>query len=342
MPAPSELATRLADDLVQVGKLFGFEAVREQSVHEGSKFRVDVFWKMQMPAGSPFPTVNIASIEIQYSDSLTSISHGIFKAEHTLHPAIHFVISYYELTEDYKNNVLRPAYPQSGLRIIDGEDKVRELNLWITRFLAIPTEESKLAAEGKKIHDFAVAQLPNVQETEIKNRIRQNFQSEIEKVFLPPEVASLLKKFAEIASAESEYDRSLIDNVFATFIEFVQSKLKKYDIPRISVSASPLLTEFNIEEEFANFNIEFRSDIEIEQDRVVIRDSDNNAFEVEVENGNACIRSQAELVCREGLNAEDLICFLQNASEEIEKRIGRYRISKEDQERLNAIRRALS
>ncbi|MGQ9625149.1 MAG: hypothetical protein ACUVT9_07270 [Candidatus Bathycorpusculaceae bacterium] len=342
MPAPSDLATRLADDLAEVGKLFGFEAVKEQPIHEGSKFRVDVFWKMQMPAGSPFPTVNIASIEIQYSDSPASISHGILKAEQTLHPAIHFVISYYELSDDYKNNVLRAAYPYSGLKIIDGEDKVRELNLWITRFLAIPTEEKRLAAEGKKIHDFAVAQLPNVEEPEIKERIRQNFQFEIEKVFLPPKIASLLEKFAEIASIGSEYDRTLIDNVFATFIEFVQSKLREYHIPRVSVSASPLFTEFNIEEEFADRNIEFRSDIEIEQDRVVIRDLDNYALEIEVEDGNACIQSRAGLVCREGLNAEDLICFLQNASEEIEKCIGRYRISKEDQERLNAIKKALS
>lgn len=341
MPAPSELATRLADDLVQVGKLFGFEAAKEQPIHEGSKFRVDVFWKMQMPAGSPFPTVNIASIEIQYSDSTASISHGILKAEHTLHPAIHFVISYYELTEDYKNNVLRAAYPHSGLKIIDGEDNVRELNLWITRFLAIPTEENRLATEGKKIHDFVVAQLP-AQETELKERIRQNFQSEIEKVFLPPEIASLLEKFAEIASAELEYNRTIIDDVFATFIELVQSKLRKYHIPYVSVSASPLLTEFNMEEEFEDRNIEFRSEIEIEQDRVIIRDSDNYALEIEVENGIACIQSKAGLVCKEGLNADDLICFLQNASEEIEKHMGRYRISKEDQERLSAIKKALS
>lgn len=342
MPAPSDLATRLADDLAEVGKLFGFEAVKEQPIREGSKFRVDVFWKMQMPAGSPFPTVNIASIEIQYSDSPASISHGILKAEQTLHPAIHFVISYYELSDDYKNNVLRATYPHSGLVIIDGEDKVRELNLWITRFFAIPTEEKKLATEGKKIHDFAVAQLPNAQETEIKERIRQNFQSEIEKVFLPPEIASLVKKFAEIASAESEYDRTLIDDVFATFIDFVQSKLRKYDVPRIAVSASLLFTGYNIEPEFADQNIEFQGDIEIEQDRIVIRDTSNYALEIEVENGNAYIQSPAGTVCEEGLNAGDLIYFLQHASEEIEDSIGRYRISAEDQEKLNAIKKALS
>jgi hypothetical protein len=342
MPAPSDLATRLADDLVEVGRLFGFEAVKEQPIREGSKFRVDVFWKLQMPTGSPFPTVNIASIEIQYSDSPASISHGILKAEQTLHPAIHVVISYYKLSDDYKNNVLRAVYPHSGLVIIDGEDNVRELNLWITRFLAIPAEEAKLVTEGRKIYDFALAQLPDVQETEIKERIRRNFQSEIEKVFLPPEIASLVKKFAEIASAELEYDRTLIDDVFATFIDFVQSKLRKYNIPRIYVSASLLLTEYNIEAEFADVNIKFQDYIEIEQDRVVIRDTSNYALEIEVKNGNVYIQSAAGTVCMEGLNAGDLIYFLQHASEEIEKSIGRYRISTEDQEKLNAIKKALS
>lgn len=342
MPAPSELATRLADDLIEVGKLFGFEAVKEQPIHEGSKFRVDVFWRMQMPEGSPFPTVNVASIEIQYSDSPASISHGILKAEKTLHPAVHFVISYYELSGDYKNNVLRATYPHSGLVIIDGEDKVRELNLWITRFLAIPADEKKLSAEGKKIHDFAVSQLPNVDEQEIKERIRQNFQSKIEKVFLPPEIASLLRKFGEIESVESEYDRTLIDGVFATFIDFVQSKLKKYSIPRVYVSANLLFTEYNIEPEFSDRDIEFQSDIEIEQNSVVIRDKNGYALEIKVENGNAYIESPAGTVCEEALNTEDLIYFIQHASEKIRDQICKYRISKEDQEKLNTIKKALS
>jgi len=341
MPAPSALATRLADDLVEVGKSFGFEATKEQPILEGSKLRVDVFWKMQLPKGSPFPTVNIASIEIQYANAPTSISHGILKTEKTLHPAIHFVISYYELTADYKE-VLKAEYPHSGLVVIDGEDKVRELNLWITRFFAIPEEEKKLAVEGKKILDFAVAQLPKLGESEIKEGIRQNFQSEIGKVFVPPEIASLLQKFAEIEASESEYDRTLIDDVFEAFIEFVQSRLRKYHIPRICVSANLLFTEYNIEPEFANKNIEFQDNIEIEQNRVVIRDSDNYAVEIEVKKGNAYIESEAGTVCREGLNAEDLVYFLQNASEQIENSIGRYRISKEDQEKLDAIKKALS
>jgi hypothetical protein len=33
----------LAEDLVEVGKLFGFEAEREEPIQEESKYRVDVF-----------------------------------------------------------------------------------------------------------------------------------------------------------------------------------------------------------------------------------------------------------------------------------------------------------
>ena len=46
MPAPSALATRLTDDLVEVGESFGFEATKEHTVLESSKLRVDAFWKI--------------------------------------------------------------------------------------------------------------------------------------------------------------------------------------------------------------------------------------------------------------------------------------------------------
>lgn len=48
MPSPSDLATRLAEDLLEVGKILGFETEKEQPIQDGSKFRIDVFWKMKM------------------------------------------------------------------------------------------------------------------------------------------------------------------------------------------------------------------------------------------------------------------------------------------------------
>lgn len=340
MPAPSDLALRLAEDLVEVGKLFGFEAQREQPIKEGSKLRVDVFWKMRMPPESPFPDINVASIEIQSSYSPASISHGILKSEQTLHPAIHFVVSYYKLTSDYKENVLRTHYPLSGLVIIDGEEKVRELNLWITRLLTIKNEESKLIEKGRTIRDYAISQLPNVNETQIKERIRERFQSEIEEVFLPPEFASLLEKFVEIESRNSEYDRTIIDDVFASFIKFLQSKLERYNIPRVSISSGLLFSEFNIEPDFSS-NTRF-GDIEIEQDDLVIRDSGGYRYTVHVDDGNAYIESEAGTVCQEGLNVADLVHFIKHASEEIEKQLSRYSITEDDKKRLVAIKDALS
>ena len=151
----------------------------------------------------------------------------------------------------------------------------------------------------------------------------------------------MLQKFAEIEASESEYDRTLIDDVFEGFIEFVQSKLKEYCILRVDVPAGFLFSEYNIEPEFRN-DIKFQNEIEIEQSRV-IRDSDNNALEIEVANGNAHIESpEGETVCKEGLTAKDIIYFVRNASEEIEKTISKYRISKEDQEKLYSIKIALS
>lgn len=341
MPAPSELATRLAEDLVEVGKMFGFEAEKEQPIKEGSKFRVDVFWKMKMPEESPFPDINVASIEIQYSYAPTSISHGILKAEKTLHPAIHFVISYFKLTDDYKENVLKTNYPRSGLVIIDGEDDFRKLNLWITRFVTIKEEEKKLAEKGKKIRKFAISQSPSIDESEMKERIRKNFQSEIEEVFLPPEISSLIEAFVEIES-KGLGDRKIIDDVFNKFIEFVQSKIEKYNIPRIYVRANFLFSEDNIAPAVSGFT--FNRYIEIEREKVVIRDSEGEGtFNVYVSSGNAYIASEViGILCEEGLYVEDFLDFLKKASQEVESQIRKFSISDEDRKLLKAITKALS
>ena len=342
MPAPSDLATRLAEDLVEVGKILGFETEKEQPIQDGSKFRIDVFWKMRMPEKSPFPDINISSIEIQYSQSPASISHGIFKAEKTLHPAVHVVISYFKLTDDYIKNVLKPNYPRSGLLIINGEEEVRKLNLWITRFLTIKSEENKLMEKGRMIEESAISKLPDISESDMKEWIRENFQSEIEKVFLPPEIASLLEKFLEIESAGAEYNRSIIDNVFDAFIHYVQSIVQKYSIPRIYINAFFLFSEFNIEPEFATYDTKLQDDIEIEASRVIIRDSNGYPLDVNVQEGNAYVESEAGIVCKEGLKAANIIDFIKKASEEIEKEIRKYRISEDERKILDSIRKAFT
>ena len=335
MPAPSDLAKRLADDLVEVGKIFGFETEKEQPIAEESKFRVDVFWKLRMPEGSPFPVINVASIEIQYSYAPSSISHGIFKAETTLHPAIHFVISYYNLSDDYKDNILKPHYPRSGLVIIEGEEQVRKLNLWITRFLTIEEEERKLVDKGVAIQGLAIAGMrADENESTIKDSIRETFQSDIQEVFLPPEFSSLMGMF-KIESKDKGFDRGLIDDVFDSFVAFVQSMLQKYDIPRVEVYAFNLFSEFKIEEGFHKTKLE--GYLEITASQVIIRDDSGYPLEVVVENGNVRVDSPAGTICEEGLNSADIIRFIKESSEEIKKEISRYRISEEDRKLLERI-----
>jgi hypothetical protein len=340
MPAPSELAKRLAQDLVEVGKIFGFQASKEEPIQEESKFRVDVFWKLPMPEGSPFPEINIASIEIQYSYSPSSISHGILKAESTLHPAIHFVISYYNLTDDYKDNILKTTYPRSGLVIIEGEEEVRKLNLWITRYLTIEDEERKLVEKGSAIQKLVNAGVrANENDSAIKENIRETFQSDIAGVFLPPEFSSLLEMF-EIESRGREFDREVIDDVFYAFISFVQSMLQRHNIPRVEVDASNLFSEFKIEEEFHKTKLE--DYLDIDQFQVIIRDRSGYPLEVLVENGNARVDSPAGTICEEGLNSADIIHFIKKSSEEIKKEINKYRISEKDRKLLERIIEELS
>jgi hypothetical protein len=153
MPATSEQADKLADELVQVGKILGFESIREASVSEGSSYRVDVLWRLLIAKDGPFPLANIASIEIQYSNSPASISHNIFKAEPTLHPSFHMIISYDELSEDYKK-VLLENYPGAGLVILDGKSNVENLKLWMHKILEDRNEAGNLAETSRKFFTF--------------------------------------------------------------------------------------------------------------------------------------------------------------------------------------------
>lgn len=153
MPATSKEADELADQLVLVGKVFGFESVKEAPVLEKSTHCVDVLWKLQMPKGSPFPAANVASIEIQYSDSPVSISHNIFKAEPTLHPSYHIIISHSRLSEGYKK-ILQENYPKAGLVILDGESDVNKVKVWVQTILEENNEADTLAETGKKFLAF--------------------------------------------------------------------------------------------------------------------------------------------------------------------------------------------
>ena len=152
MPATSKQADKLADELQQVGTILGFESIREAPVLEGSTYRVDILWRLAIPKDSPFPPANIACIEIQYSDSPSSISHNILKAEPTLHPSYHIIVSYNELPERYRK-ILRKNYPEAGLVILDGEANIKALKRWIDRILE-DRDEARLAETSEKFFSF--------------------------------------------------------------------------------------------------------------------------------------------------------------------------------------------
>jgi hypothetical protein len=337
MPATSELADRLANDLVRVGETLGFKAVKEEPVVEKSTYRIDVLWSMPMPTGSPFPVVNIASIEIQYSDSPTSISHNIFKAEKTVHPSFHVVISYNKLSDDYKT-ILKSHYPISGLVVLEGDDEVRKLNLWITRFIAVKAEETKLAETGGKILRFALHPARRANQLQTIDEIRKVFRPDIQNLFLPPEVESLLRFLVETKSLAS--DRALLDDVFNAFIGFIQNALKSYKVAYVQIPARYLFSEFNIEEEFKTLNIELSDTIEIRQDSVVIRDMNGYPLEIHVQDGNARIESPPGTVCIEPLKASDIIYFVTAASQNIKDQLSGYELSDEDKNKLIAIENA--
>jgi hypothetical protein len=343
MPAPSALATRLAEDLVHIGNSLGFETRKEAPIQEGSNFKIDVFWRLKMPEGCLFDTVSVASIEIQYSDAPHSVTHNIFKVEKTLHPAIHVVISYNELTQDYIDNVLKTNFPREGLVIINGPKDFVKLNMWITRFLAIEKDEERLKETRESIRKFASDNFDKYEtEEDIEEQILQTFKPELEEVFLPPEINSLLETFVEINSKDKKYQRNIIDEIFWSFIELVQTQMKKYNIPRIYISHYFLFSGLKIEQPFADMSVKLGGDIEIEQDAVIFRDSNDYPLAVEVKNGIAYVNAPAGVVCREGLRATDIIYFIRKASEEIEKEIKKYGISEDDKKVLEAILNSLN
>src|SRR5437773_5107199 len=124
MPAPSRWAKRMADDLQQVGEILGFVSTTETPPVEGSDFAIDVVWKLPIKdlkkEGSPLPNeLVIVSIEIQYSESPASISHGLVKGQHAGSP-YHIIVSNKPVNEDFKNmlNAVKPR----GLKIIEGDE----------------------------------------------------------------------------------------------------------------------------------------------------------------------------------------------------------------------------
>lgn len=94
----------------------------------------------------------------------------------------------------------------------------------------------------------------------------------------------------------------------------------------------------DIEEEFSNR--ELSTKVEIEQEKVVIRDEhDNYPLEVYLKNGNATIMSPAGLVCETGLTYEELMNFLNESIEKILTQIEKYEL---DENKIKELKNIVS
>jgi hypothetical protein len=223
MPAPSEWAKSLATDLKAVGEILGFISEVEVPPSEESTLSIDVVWKMMIKEikkeGSPLPNeLVIVSIEIQYSNSPASISHGLIKGQYAGSP-YHIVVSYHKLTNDFKQalKIVKPV----GLEIIDG-DGFANLRLWIQYVL---TQEKDLADRGKK----ALEELASVVKTgsvDVTEQIRETMKKEVELMFAPKRITELLGTLA----IDDTRNALAIENAMKSTFHSIQSWLSKYAI----------------------------------------------------------------------------------------------------------------
>lgn len=192
MPAPSIWAQRMAEDLVEGGNILGFNAKKETVPVEGSALKIDVVWKLHVasmknqvvkPIPIPIPEdITVVSIEIQYSDSQSSISHGLVKGEYANSP-YHVIVSYRTLPEDFKKALLniKPV----GLIILDG-DKFQDLQAWMTYLLTQQKNLSMWESIPQKVYK-AIMDNPD----KMEEKIRETLEEEVALLFTPKKIREL-------------------------------------------------------------------------------------------------------------------------------------------------------
>jgi len=332
----AEQAKRLIKDLLEVGVKFGFKAIAEGEIVPGSDFKVDVVWKIPMPDKTFFSEINVACMEVQYSKSPASITHNLCKAEKTLHPAVHFVISYKDIAPEHKE-VLEREVP-AGLVIIHGEEAVRELNLWITRFLTLKPEEAKIESVGKRILEFVEKNKTEPSELKLAENIRNAFAMDIKEVIIPPEVSSLVKFVQDSKNAK----REALDEVFQAFVNFVKQEVEKYGIANVSFHSSLLFpTGIKIESNYPGSEIEFSQYIEITSDGIFARTSGGYPHSIFLTKGTAYLQTQGGTYCRYSFTTKEFKDFLISACQTVESTLKCYQVSEEEQAQFTAIKQEL-
>jgi hypothetical protein len=234
MPAPSDLANRLAEDLMEVGTALGFKSYKEELSGELSRLKIDVVWKVEIPAlaGSPYlpQEITVVSIEIQISKSDASISHGLLKGLYKNSP-YHLVVCQYKL-EQYLKDILKNAKPK-GLIILDG-DQFINLQMWIQYKLSKKHEFQRL--ERKSIED--IYRSMKDQPEELEENIREAVKEEIEMMFTPKRLKEMLDAVDPAHFSKSEVIADSLNSV----INIMKSLMSEYEITSsIVMSPSSLL-----------------------------------------------------------------------------------------------------
>lgn len=141
------IAKNLASDLKKIGEAYGFVSLVEESPMEGSSLAIDVVWAIQIEsktdAASLIPDrIIITTIEIQYSKSPPSITHGVAKAKLANSPH-HIIITFQPASESNKSLWMQ-FYPNlRGLKIIEGPQQIERLRAWISCVLERNKEINK-------------------------------------------------------------------------------------------------------------------------------------------------------------------------------------------------------
>lgn len=226
MPAPSIWAQRMAEDLVEAGSILGFNATKETIPVEGSALRIDVVWKFHVASMNdgvvkplPIPEdITVVSIEIQYSNSPSSISHGLVKGQYANSP-YHVIVSYCTIPEDFKKALMN--IKPMGLIILDG-DKFQDLQTWTAYLLNHQKQLSRKEAIPQKVYK-AILDNPD----KMEEKIRETIEEEVELLFTPKKI----KQLYELVSFPIGDGVILSDSIDAAII-FAKDMLNKLKLSK--------------------------------------------------------------------------------------------------------------
>ncbi len=238
MPAPSTWAQRMADDLVEVGTFLGFQATKEEPPVDNSAMRIDVVWKIHMPSIKtqmtktiPIPeNITVVSIEIQYSKSDASISHGLVKGQYANSP-YHIIASYYPLPGDFRD-ALYVTKPK-GLIILDGKNS-QDLQSWTSYLLREKEKDTANKEISQKVYKAILDNPTNMEEG-----IRESIKEDVKLLFTPMKIQELYENVSSPIG-----DGQILSQSIEAAIKFVKELLGKYKFSKtISISSNKMFRD---------------------------------------------------------------------------------------------------